>query len=59
VIQQLTAFLGETCIGLYPLFVVPLIRLTVDTGMLFAVVGILIGMVWNFFAYSHIVWKKK
>ena len=58
-IQQAVAFLGENFIGLFPLFTVPLIGLGVDTGVMFAVVGILIGMFWNFFAYSRIVWRKK
>lgn len=59
VIQQIVAFLGEKLIGLRPLFTVPVIHLGVDTGVMFAVFGILVGMFWNFFAYSHLVWKKK
>jgi dolichol-phosphate mannosyltransferase len=59
VIQQIVAFVGEKFIGLFMLFTVPLIKLPVDTGVMYAVVGILIGMFWNFFAYSHFVWKKK
>lgn len=59
VIQVVVAFLGEKFIGLHPLFTLPIIGLGVDTGVMFAVVGILIGMFWNFFAYSHLVWKKK
>lgn len=58
-IQQAIAFLGERYIGLYPLFVLPVVRFSVDTGTMFAVTGILVGMFWNFFAYSHIIWKKK
>ena len=59
VIQQLVAFVGEKLIGLFMLFTVPFINLPVDTGVMYAVTGILIGMFWNFFAYSHFVWKKK
>lgn len=59
VIQQIVAFVGERFIGLFPLFIVPLIKLPVDTGVMYAVVGILIGMFWNFFAYSHFVWRKQ
>lgn len=59
VIQQLVAFIGEKFVGLFMLFTVPLINLPVDTGVMYAVLGILIGMFWNFFAYSHFVWKKK
>jgi len=59
IIQQIVAFVGEKFIGLFPLFIVPLIKLPVDTGVMYAVLGILIGMFWNFFAYSRFVWKKK
>lgn len=58
-IQQVVAFIGEKTIGLIALFTVPFIGLPVDTGVIFAVTGILIGMFWNFFAYSTFVWKKK
>lgn len=58
-IQQTIAFLGERYIGLYTLFGIPMTPFTIDTGAMFAVTGILVGMFWNFFAYSHIVWKKK
>lgn len=58
-IQQTVAFLGERFIGLIPLFTLPIIRMSIDTGMMFAVAGILMGMFWNFFAYSKFVWKKK
>lgn len=59
VIQQIIAFFGEKFIGLYLLFVIPFIRIPVDTGVIFAVIGILTGMFWNFFAYSKFVWQKK
>lgn len=58
IIQQIVAFLGERFVGLYALFTIPVIRLGVDTGVVFAVIGIIIGMFWNFFAYSRFVWKK-
>lgn len=58
IIQQIVAFIGENFIGLIPLFRVPIIGLVVDTGLVYAVVGILIGMFWNFFAYSRIIWRK-
>ncbi len=58
-IQLVIAFLGEKFIGLVALFTVPFVNIHVDTGMLFSIAGILIGMFWNFFAYSHFVWKKK
>lgn len=58
-IQQAVAFFGETFIGLKPLFILSFINFSVDTGTMFAITGILIGMFWNFFAYSKIIWKKK
>lgn len=58
IIQQLVALIGENTIGLKPLFTTPGITLNVDTGMLYAILGIVIGMFWNFFAYSKIIWKK-
>lgn len=59
IIQQIVAFLGETYVGLFTLFTLPIINLTIDTGMTYAVGGILIGMFWNFFAYNTFIWKKK
>lgn len=57
-IQQAVAFIGETFIGLKYLLTLPLLGFDIDTGILFAVTGILLGMFWNFFAYSRIIWKK-
>jgi dolichol-phosphate mannosyltransferase len=59
IIQQIVAFLGESFVGLFALFTLPIINLTIDTGMMYAVAGILIGMFWNFFAYNTFIWKKK
>jgi dolichol-phosphate mannosyltransferase len=56
-IQQVVALIGEFAIGLFTLFTVPYINLKVDTGTIYAIVGILIGMFWNFFAYSKFIWK--
>ncbi|MGD9129767.1 MAG: glycosyltransferase family 2 protein [Candidatus Woesebacteria bacterium] len=59
VIQQIIALLGEFLIGLKPLFKIPIIGAIFDTGMLYAVIGILVGMFWNFFAYNKFIWKAK
>jgi dolichol-phosphate mannosyltransferase len=60
IIQQIIAFLGEKLIGTsLVLLILPIINFKIDTGMAFAVVGILIGMFWNFFAYNFFIWKKK
>ncbi|MBP7774188.1 glycosyltransferase family 2 protein [Candidatus Woesebacteria bacterium] len=56
-IQYVIALGGKYTIGIHPLFTIPGF-ITIDTAMLFAVVGILVGMVWNFFAYSKFVWKS-
>ena len=59
-IQQALAFIVDNTIGeLIVIFVIPFIHFPVDAGIFFAVVGILLGMFWNFFAYNTIVWKKK
>lgn len=59
IIQMLVAFLSEKIIGLRPLFVLPVINKVIDSGTIFAIGGILIGMFWNFFAYTKIVWRQK
>lgn len=59
VIQMLVATIGENTIGLFKLFTLPIVSIDVDTGMIYAVTGILIGMFWNFFAYNNFIWKKK
>jgi dolichol-phosphate mannosyltransferase len=59
IIQQAVAFLGETFVGLHPLFTTPIVHVSVDTGTMYIIIGILIGMFWNYFAYSRLVWRKK
>lgn len=58
-IQSAIAFFGARWIGLFDLFEVPIIHYMVDTGVIFAIIGILIGMTWNFFAYTSFIWKKQ
>ncbi len=57
-IQQVIALIGEFLIGLFTLFTLPILMLKVDTGSVYAVVGILLGMMWNFFAYNKFIWTK-
>lgn len=59
IIQQIVAIIGQFAIGLFALFTLPMINIIIDTGMVYAIVGILIGMFWNFFAYTKFIWKKK
>lgn len=56
VIQFLISTLGEWTIGLVT--ILSFGPITLDTGIVYAVIGILSGMVWNFFAYSRLIWKK-
>lgn len=65
-IQTVLAFLGSHFIGDdIRLFDIPFSQLffskpfVFDTGYLFMFVGILVGMVWNYTAYSRIIWKNK
>lgn len=65
-IQTVLATFGKIVIGdTVPLFAIPFSALVLgkpfifDTGFLFLVIGILVGMVWNFTAYTRIVWKQK
>lgn len=57
-IQSAIAFFGARYIGLFGLFEVPVIHYMIDTGVVFTIIGILIGMSWNFFAYTTFIWKK-
>lgn len=59
IIQLIVARAGKDAIGLFDLFTLPIIEKAVNTGTIYAVIGILVGMVWNFFAYSRFVWKSK
>lgn len=57
-IQQVVAIVGQETIGLRPLILIPLVSLWLDSGIMFALVGILLGMVWNYLAYTTFIWKK-
>lgn len=58
-IQQAVALIGEWTLGTtLVLFTIPFIAMRFDLGMVYAVVGILAGMFWNFFAYNAFIWKK-
>jgi len=58
--QFVIASLGERLIGLFTILEFGILNLefSLDTGLIYAVIGILVGMFWNFFAYSKFVWKK-
>ena len=57
-IQQIVALIGEFTIGIRTLFIIPIVGVAFDTGTLFAIIGILVGLFWNFFAYNRFIWKK-
>jgi len=58
-IQLVINFLGEHFIGIFDLFKLPVVGAVIDTGIVFAMTGILIGLFWNFFAYNKFIWKTK
>jgi len=58
IIQQIFALIGQYTFGLKPLFRLPVVHFMFDTGTLYAIIGILLGMSWNFFAYNKFIWKK-
>jgi dolichol-phosphate mannosyltransferase len=56
VIQQAVALIGEQTVGLYDFATLPVLGVLVGTGELFAVIGIGLGVAWNFFMYTNFVW---
>ena len=58
-IQLVVNYLGERFIGFKYLFTLPIMALPIDTGIVFAILGIMIGLFWNFFAYNKFIWKSK
>jgi len=60
IIQQIIGTVGKNVIGLLTLFTLSFSRFTFhfDTGTLYAVIGIFVGMFWNYFAYNTFIWKK-
>lgn len=58
-IQLIVATVGEQFFGLFKLFTVPMINFDFDTGTLYVMIGIVLGLFWNFFAYNAFIWKKK
>jgi len=57
-IQLIVATIGERVFGLFKLLTLPVINYDFDTGTLYVMIGILIGLFWNFFAYNAFIWKK-
>ncbi|MBT3249339.1 MAG: glycosyltransferase [Candidatus Pacebacteria bacterium] len=58
-IQLIVATVGEKVWGIFDLFMIPVINMNFDTGTLYVMIGILLGLFWNFFAYNAFIWKKK
>lgn len=57
-IQLIVATLGERFVGIFTLLTVPIINYNFDTGTLYVLVGIVLGLFWNFFAYNKFIWNK-
>lgn len=58
IIQQLVALVGQFVIGFHDLLRLPVVNITIGTAQLYVVVGIFLGLFWNFFAYNAFIWKK-
>lgn len=58
-IQLLVATLGEKLFGLFTILTIPIINFPFDSGTLYVMIGIIIGLFWNFFAYNTFIWKQK
>lgn len=58
-IQLIVATIGEQVFGILDLFTVPVINYPFDSGTLYVMIGIVLGLFWNFFAYNAFIWKKK
>lgn len=58
-IQLIVTTIGQRVFGIFDLFIIPIINMNFDTGTLYVMIGIIIGLFWNFFAYNAFVWKKK
>jgi dolichol-phosphate mannosyltransferase len=57
-IQLVVGWLGKTIIGFHEIMrLTP--TLTIDTGEVYAAIGIVVGMVWNYLAYTKLIWKSK
>lgn len=56
-IQTIVISTGIALIGLKDMFRVPVLNFMMNSRTLFHMTGIVIGMFWNFFAYSKIIWK--
>jgi dolichol-phosphate mannosyltransferase len=56
-LQMIIATVGKLSIGLVHLFTVPMVGIAIDTGIVYAVIGIVAGMFWNFFAYTRFIWN--
>jgi putative flippase GtrA len=57
-LHLVVGWLGKTIIGFHEIMrLTP--TLTIDTGEVYAAIGIVVGMVWNYLAYTKLIWKPK
>ncbi len=59
IIQLIVATVGEQLFGIVELLRIPVINYPFDSGTLYVMIGIVLGLFWNFFAYNAFIWKKK
>jgi len=58
IIQLIVAFVGKSLFGTGNLFFIPVVGTGFSLKYVYAGVGILLGMIWNFFAYNTFIWRK-
>jgi dolichol-phosphate mannosyltransferase len=57
IIQYITMQIGVRLLGVFTLLT--LAGLSIASDNIYLVVGVLIGMIWNFVIYSKVIWRRK
>ncbi len=58
VIQLIVAFIAKSIFGTPDLFILPILHKGFNATYVYTGIGILLGMIWNFFAYNTFIWRK-
>ncbi len=58
ILQFFTVRICEALFGIFPVTTVPGIHYLVDSGTIYVMIGIILGMFWNFFAYTRLIWRE-
>lgn len=57
IIQFLITAFGENVLGIIPIFTLG--NFVFDTGYIYTIVGIFIGLIFNFYIYNKFIWNQK